>query len=227
MKTIIFLVAVLAISIAGCSKAPQPTTPDPNEVLVEVNGISLTRTEAIRQVKLRLGGPPPSDLTEERIGIIRTRTLSQVIDQFVKRTLLLEEADRLKIVATEEEIAKGLEIIKANTEKGQQPHGIMQDGPAGDNSIRNEIITGIRVDKLIAQKIPTNEPTEDEINAFIEKNRKNITHPEKGLMPRDRIINIIKNQMRKKELFNYVKSLQEKAEIKHSPSVRPPIYAEE
>ena len=216
----------MAISIIGCSKAPETITPIPDEVLIEVDGASLTRTEAMRQVDMRLGGPPPTDLTEERINIIRTKALSQVVDQFVKKTLLLEEADKLKITATDEEIAKGLAIIKANTKKGQQPRGIMQDGPAGNNSIRNEIITGIRIDKLVAQKIEEKEPTEDEINTFIEKNRKHLTHPEKGLMPRERVVKLIKSKARQKELFNYVKGLQEKSDIKHSPSVIPPIYSE-
>ncbi len=224
MKITTFIIVVLALSIIGCSKAPEPTTSDPNEVLVEVNGISLTRSEAMRQVDMRLGGPPPTDLTKERINMIKTRTLSQVVDQFVKRTLLLEEADKLKIIATDDEIAKGLAIIKANTKKGQQPSGIMQDGPAGNDSIHNEIITGIRIDKLVAQKIPAKEPTEEEIISFIEKNRKSLTHPEKGLMPRDKVVKIIKSQSRKKELFEYIKSLQKKADIKHSSSVRPPIY---
>ncbi len=224
MKITTFIIVVLALSIIGCSKAPEPTTSDPNEVLVEVNGISLTRSEAMRQVDMRLGGPPPTDLTKERINMIKTRTLSQVVDQFVKRTLLLEEADKLKIIATDDEIAKGLAIIKANTKKGQQPSGIMQDGPAGNDSIHNEIITGIRIDKLVAQKIPAKEPTEEEVTSFIEKNRKSLTHPEKGLMPRDKVVKIIKSQSRKKELFEYIKSLQKKADIKHSSSVRPPIY---
>ncbi len=224
MKSLTILMVVLAISIVGCSKAPEPTTPDPNEVLVEVNGTSLTRTEAMRQVDLRLGGPPPTDLTEERINMKKTEVLSQVVDQFVKRTLLLAEADKLNITATDEEVAKGLEIIKASTKKGQQPSGIMNNGPAGDDSIRNEIITGIRIDKLLAKKISIAEPTEEEVTAFIEKNRKSLTHPEKGLMPREKVSQIIQGQARRKELFDYAKVLQENADIKHSSSVRPPIY---
>lgn len=227
MKSMSLLVIfAIALTTVSCSRAPKPTNPDPNEVLVEVNGVALTRAEAMRQVNLRLGGPPPAGMTQERINIKKTNVLSQVVDQFVKRTLLLKEADKLKIKATKEEIAKALEIIKASSKKDKNPTGILSNGPAGDDSIKNEIITGIRIDKLLAKKIPVKEPTDAEVDKFIEKNRKRLTNPKKGMMPRENVIQILKEQARKKELFNYLKVLQENAEIKHSASVRPPIYNE-
>jgi len=230
MKALLPLfIAVSALAVTGCSKKQEnaeTTAPDPNEVLIEVNGKTLIRSEAMRQVDVRLGGPPPEDLTQQRIDIIRTRVLSQVVDQFVKKTLLLEEADKLNITASDEEIEKGLTLIKSRTKKGEEPTGIMKDGPAGDDSIRNEIITGIRIDKLIAQKIPAKEPTEAEVDAFIAENKAKLTHPEKGDMPRNEVIKLMKKHSRQKALFNYVKELQQKAEIKHAPDILPPIYPE-
>ena len=228
MKALLPLfIAVSALAVTGCSKKQEnaeTTAPDPNEVLIEVNGKTLIRSEAMRQVDVRLGGPPPEDLTQQRIDIIRTRVLSQVVDQFVKKTLLLEEADKLNIAASDEEIEKGLTLIKSRTKKGEEPTGIMKDGPAGSDSLRNEIITGIRIDKLTAIKFPAEEPSDSDINDFIAKNKAKLTLPDKGLMPRDKIIMIMKNQRRKKELFYYVKELQEKAEIKHASDILPPIY---
>lgn len=230
MKSFMLFIVVLAVSVTGCSKSnnnKEANTNDPNEILIEVNGKTLIRSEAMRQVDVRLGGPPPADLTVERINIIRTRVLSQVVDQFVKRTLLLEEADRLNISATDKEIEKGLSLIKAHTPKGEKPSGIMKDGPAGDDSIRNEVITGIRIDKLIVKTIPVKNPTEAEVDTFISENKAKLTHPEKGPMPRNEIIKLMKNRSRQKALFDYIRELQQKADIKHAPSLRPPIYPEE
>ena len=134
---------IIAVAAVGCSrsKAPDENAPanadadisipesligkrtigNPAEVLVEVSGKSLTRGEAMRQVGLRLGGPPPADMPAGRQAIIRARVLSEVVEQFIKRTLLLTEADRLNIRATHEETQKGLATPKAGGSAGAAP----------------------------------------------------------------------------------------------------------
>jgi hypothetical protein len=201
----------------------QTRTPDESEVLIEVNGKALTRGEAMRQMDMRLGGPPPADMPDGRADMIRSRVLSQVVDQFVKRTLLLEEADRLGIKATDEEIAMGLDKIKATTPEGKSPQGILKDGPAGEDSLRNEVIIGIRIDKLVAKVLPAVAPlTDDEINAFIAKHKDSLTHPEKGLMPREEITKLIQRRNRAKALAKHVRELLKAADVHHSPSVHAP-----
>ncbi len=246
-KTTLLLMALTAF---GCAKSQSPenegtraattgdiTIPeslignseaDPSEVLVEVNGKKLTRGEAMRQVGLRLGGPPPADMPVGRAAIVRSRVLSQVVDQFVKRTLLLAEADRQGIAATEEEIQKGLDKIREKTPEGKMPEGIVQDGPAGDDTLRNEVTIGIRIDKLLADALPSlGAPSEAEIDQFIEENRKALTHPEKGIVPRDRVVKIIEGKARHEAIAAYVRKLQQDAEIRHAASVQPPKYSDD
>lgn len=111
--------------------------------------------------------------------MIQTQTLSKVIDEFVKRELLLREADRLGIVATEEEIDKAARNLRGKT-PGQDPKGILQSGPAGKNSLQNEIITGIRIEKLLATALPsTQKPSDSEIAAFLEENQEKLKMPER------------------------------------------------
>jgi len=236
---------LLALSVLGCSKgqAPKPeargnadiTIPqalignapaDPSEVLVEVNGTKLTRGEAMRQVALRLGGPPPADMPAGRVAIVRSQAMSQVVDQFVKRTLLLEEADRQGITAKAAEVDKGLQLIRSQTPEGKLPAGIVQDGPAGRDALRNEVVIGIRIDKLIAKALPVSAPSDAEIDAFIDENREKLTHKEKGLVPRDEISKVMQTKARQKALSAYIRKLQESANIHHAAAVRPPVYAE-
>jgi hypothetical protein len=243
------LVLLVTLIAVGCSRQDNPNAktgaaidgnitipqsligdapPDMDEDLVNVNGTTLTRREALRQMELRLGGPPPSDMPSGRADMIRSRVLSTVLNQFVKRTLLLEEADRLDIQATDEEVEKGLAIIKSKTPEGQEPKGILQTGPAGTDSIRNEVITGIRIDKLLAQKLPdVQAPTQAEIDTFIEKHRESLTHPETGMLPSEKVAEIIKRRAHQESLREYVKQLLQAADIKHAPSVTPPNYDEE
>lgn len=239
MKKITLL--VVALAALGCTKSQPPeqdtklgadipipqslignTQADPSEVLVEINGKSLTRGEAMRQVALRLGGPPPADMPAGRVAIVRNMAISEVVDQFVKRVLLLQEADRLGITATDEEIKKGLELIQSKTPEGEVAKGIVADGPAGTDSLRSEVIIGIKIDKLMAQTLPvTKPPTDAEVDAFIQANASKLTHPEKGPLPRERVIAVMKARARAVELTDYVRGLLEKADLKHASSVTP------
>jgi len=199
MKSIPLPMLLLAGLFAGCSKPEtnarpasdddlsipaalvgEPVALDPDEILISVNDSQLTRAEAMRQVQLRLGGPPPPDMPAERVQMIQRQVLSKVIDEFVKRELLLREADRLDIQAPAEEVEKTLSGIRERTPEGRDPKGILSDGPAGRDSLRNEVITGIRVEKLLAAVLPAvAEPTDDEVAAFLEENREKLTMPER------------------------------------------------
>ncbi len=168
------------VSIPEALVGGAPVALDPGEILISVNGSALTRGEAVRQVQLRLGGPPPPDMPAERVEKIQRQVLSKVIDEFVKRELLLREADRLDIKAPEEDVEKTLSGIRQRTPEGREPKGILTEGPAGKDSLRNEVITAIRVEKLLATVLPpAAEPTEAEIAAFVAENREKLTMPER------------------------------------------------
>jgi len=199
------------------------SAPDPSEVLVEVNGNKLTRGETMRQVRLRLGGPPPADMPTGRADKIREITISQVIDQFVKRTLLLSEADRLNIIATEDEIRKGLEIIKAQAPRNSVPSGALTDGHADSDSLRNEVIIGIRIDKLLAKVLPEPTVADGDVEDILAAARSNLSADEKNSLPsRERVTEIVRQRERRGELAKYLRSLLKAAEIRHSPSVKLP-----
>ena len=245
-KTTLLLISLTAL---GCAKSESPkkgtnaaatgdisiphslignAEADPSEVLVEVNGKKLTRGEAMRQAGLRLGGPPPADMPAGRVAMVRSRVLSQVVDQFVKRTLLLAEAERQGIAATEAEIQKGLDMIKSKAPDGQMPQVIVQDGPAGSDTLRNEVVIGIKIDKLLANTLPPlDAPSEADIDSFIEQNRKSLTHPEKGLVPREQVIKMLEGRARHEAIAAYVRGLQEVAEIRHAANVQPPKYSDD
>ncbi len=240
MKSIPLL--LIALTAIGCSKS-EPTRKDaaspsqaqeinipdaliekealdPNEVLVNVNGHELTRAEALRQVDLRLGGPAPVDMPERRIEKIRTRVISQVVDQFVKMTLLLEEADRQNITIPEEDILKGIAKIKEGTPNGKEPQGILNDGPAGSNSLRNEVLTGLRVEKLLAKILPTPKaPSEEEINAFMKKHQKELS--EQKELTRASITKLLIAKEKTREFSAIIRKLIANADIQHGASVIP------
>lgn len=196
---------------------------DLGEVLVDINGKILTRGEAEHQIEMRLGGPPPANMPAGRRKKVYSSAMSHVLGQFVKRTLLLEEADRLGIKATETDIAKGIATLKKHTPDGKPPRGSME-GVSRAESLRNEVITGIRIDKLLAKVLPPTEPpTDAEIDAFIEQHESRLKRPEKGLiMPREQIAELMQRQARSKALSNHLFELLENADVKHASSVQLP-----
>jgi peptidyl-prolyl cis-trans isomerase C len=200
MKSLTMIVVALAVALSGCSRqgdsakpiearegaALLPSTlsrtgnPADDVILISVNGKELTRGEALRQVQVRLGGPPPADMPPDRVAAIQSQVLSKVIDEFVKRELLLREADRLGISTSEEEIERAVGSIHEKAKGGDKPQGILQDGPGGKDSLRNEVITGIRIEKLLATALPpVPAPSEGDIQAFLAENRDKLTLPER------------------------------------------------
>ncbi len=188
---LMFLMAFPLLWSVGCSRQNRPeasgqtdipaeSDEDPNEILISVNGNNLTRGEALRQVNLRLGGPPPPEMPAERVIAIRNKVLSTVVDEFVKRILLMKEADRRGIEAGEDEINEAIEKIRSRAPDGNLPQGILKQGPAGRDSLRNEVITGIRVEKLLAEVLPeSTEPSAEEIEAFMALHADKLTLPER------------------------------------------------
>ncbi len=234
----------LVFASGGCSKrdedqgdglaVPQALLDGPSgsvaarsdDILISVNEAALTRGEALRQMELRLGGSPPPEMPAERVAQIRNKVLSKVIDDFVKRELLLQEARRRQITASDAEVEGALRLIRKRTPEGRDPKGILVDGPAGDDSLRNEVITGLLIEKLLAITLaPVPDPTEAEISAFITQNAERLRRPDQPDAPVDRakVGILLKQQSRAVAVAAYVKTLQKTAHIKHSADVHAPV----
>lgn len=179
MQKFALMALAAALLITGCRQSNDQEQADedgkiklsPQEILVSVNGKSLTYEEAIRQVKLRLGGPPPPGMPDDQVHAIERNAFRNVIDSFIKRELLLAEAQNEGITADEAEINRRLDSIKQHSREGATPQGILTDGPAGTNSLRNEIVVGIMIDKLLAEKLPAIPPPDEAaLQSFIEQN---------------------------------------------------------
>lgn len=154
---------------------------DDDEILISVYDSDLTRGEAMRQVKMRLGGEPPPDMHPQRVADIRNQVLSRVVDDFVKRELLLREADRLDIQVEDSVVETALQELRSASPDASSLQGILRDGPAGQDSLRNEVVTGLRIEALLKQVLPeTKTPDEATIEAFIEEHREKLTLPERA-----------------------------------------------
>jgi len=184
-KTILSVLCLGLMLSMGCSRQEQANNHaaddglirmEPDEILISIDGNELTYGQAIRQVELRLGGPPPPSMDPERVAMIERRTFAAVVDDFIRRELLLAEARRLGIEPEAENIAYALQMIESTAKDGTPaPTGMFYEGP---DSLRQEVIAGLTIEKLLASELPPLEtPAEEEITAYVEK------FPDMKIMP--------------------------------------------
>ena len=160
---------------------PEPAAEaDPNGVLVTVNGVALTRAEAETEADIKLGDRY-KNLPPQLHGAMRQRMLNDIVEQFVAKRVLLEETDRRGIEATAEDEKEAFDKIQANLPAGKTVKEVMQSSPMGEGRMREEIITGIRINKLLALAI-TNEivVSDAEVATFVEENQQKLQRPERA-----------------------------------------------
>ena len=160
---------------------PQPAQPagNPADVLVDVDGQKLTRGEAQEEARYRLAAMR-SQIPPQQMGMMQQRMLGRVVDQFVAKRLLIDEADRREIEVTLEDEKSAFEKIAAGLPEGMTIEQVMKTSPIGEERMREEVLIGIRIEKLFAQ-MTTNEQvvTEQEIDTFIEENKESMALPER------------------------------------------------
>jgi peptidyl-prolyl cis-trans isomerase C len=197
MKSLIACLSLLAF-VTGCTAkpkekpesatAPAPAMPTvtlpadtalaPDAILVEVNGVALTGKDAETELHMRLSSMR-QQVPPEQMGHARQQVLSEVVRQFIMKTLLIQEAERQKIVATAEDEVKAYDTIRTNLPPGVTVEQMMKDSPMGEKRMREEVTTGLRINKLLAMRFTNQmEVTDTEIDDFIEKNKERMTIPE-------------------------------------------------
>jgi peptidyl-prolyl cis-trans isomerase C len=184
MKAMYSLIAVLAFT--GCSMrshsdighSPQTPAVRPSGILVEVNGAYLTREQADRELDAEI--TQFNDMLQSKsIKSVRERLLDNIVEQFIRRALLLQEAERQNIRVTEEDRAETFKELEAGLSNGQTLAETIKDSPMGEQETMRQIIASIRIKKLLTRGIPRAiEVSEEEIAGFYEDNKGQLDLPE-------------------------------------------------
>lgn len=162
-------------STQSASQQPQPqqqAPASPNDVLVEVGGSKLTRAQVDMEVQERInaGG--------ERISPEQLRR--NAVSRFISKTLLINEANAQNITVTEKEEDEAYEQINARLAPGMTMDRLTGRSPAVEERMREEVVSAIKINKLLAQRVPSQiEISDAQISAFYEQNKGKLTVPEK------------------------------------------------
>ena len=167
--------------------APTPSVPSDSPVLtqssdpgviVNVDGIKLTKDQLDSDMKKRIAAIK-KQVPADRLAQVRENLRNQIINDFVIRTLLTNEVNRLKISATESEVTEAIERLKKNLPQGMTIEDIMKKNQISKEKMKEDIRFGIKVNKLVmSQPSVTEKPTDKEIADFYESNKEKFKMPE-------------------------------------------------
>jgi peptidyl-prolyl cis-trans isomerase C len=152
--------------------------PVPADVVVEVDGTRLTQGQIDAILKKRLASVKEK-LTAEQKKKLRGDLRKRIIDDFVTRTLLANEIKRRNVKASEQEINEAIQQVKGTLQPGTTLEDLMKQSGTSQAQLREEIAFGVKLDKLVKSSMgKQGKPTDKEISAFYEKNKKTFTIPE-------------------------------------------------
>jgi len=158
MKCLPLFCAALALTFtfAGCKKQDENNAAvkrnvNPNEVVASVDGVKYLRKDLdVLVEKVMTIQNIPQDQREEA----REYFEANFITEFVKKTLLLNEATAQGIVVTDEDRAEMLERITPMLEaRNITLEQYFQTAPLGEEFTRAEFEKGLIFDKLLKEKV--------------------------------------------------------------------------
>ena len=152
----------------------EPAKTAPQDVVISVDGVVLKKDELARNVKAKM------NLYKEKIPVDKKKEAEkglrkQLIEDFVLRTLLINEADKKNVAATDKEITKAINEIKTNIPPDKKVEDFLKE----NGVTRKDIALGIRIRKLVETEAGKKlKPTDKEITAFYNENKDKFTTPE-------------------------------------------------
>ncbi len=167
---------------APAAPAPPATTGDPDDVLVDVDGATLTRGEVDQQVQQVLSmqaqsmeGVPPETL--QQMG---TQLQGQITEQFVAQQVLENEVARQDIAVSAEEVDSTIGDIGESLPEGMTLDMALQSQGMTEAELREEIEKDLRIRTLIDRHIEqsaaeTEEEKQQAVDAYLEGLKDNAT----------------------------------------------------
>ncbi len=151
--------------------AKQPVSDD---IAVSVDGNILKKSAIAKEIKQKIA-ELKSQIPPDKIKEAQTALKKQMMDEFIMRTLMSNEAEKRKIQATDKEIKMTIDQIKASLPPDQKPEKFMKE-----NKITREYIAlGIKVKKMVVQESGKKaKPSPKEISKFYDENKDKFIIPE-------------------------------------------------
>ncbi len=170
---------VMTLPGAGSSPpAPGKASPAAAGVIIEVDGSQLTQAQLEAAIKKKVA-ELKINKTEAGAKEIRANLRKQILDEFVVRTLLRNEAARQQIAVSDKEVAETTDNLRKNLPPGVTLENIVKESGMTKEQMRQEIREGIQVNKLVLASLKgKGTATDSEILEFYRENKARFKVPE-------------------------------------------------
>lgn len=150
-----------AAEVKPAAKAPK--------IALEVNTRNLTQVELDRMIDQQFRAIK-ANIPKGQEKEARASLRQEIINDFILRSLLADEADRLKIVATAKEVNEAYQRFESTLPPGVTIEEVMKTNMVTREKIREDLALGIRVGKLLEKRSGGTKPGDREVLEFYEKN---------------------------------------------------------
>jgi peptidyl-prolyl cis-trans isomerase SurA len=140
-RSMLLLGTALTLGLTGCPRSPG------SDVMAKVNGYKVLRPELDKRVKEQIAGSPQK-LTSEQDQALRLQLLQQIINL----QLYLQKAEKLGIVATDEEVETKLNQTKSPYTKEEFTKKLQEMGMTEDD-FKQELRRNMTIEKLLNKEI--------------------------------------------------------------------------
>jgi len=165
---------------APTAQTAVPAAPvvDPAATLVDVGGVKLTVGEADQQIAAMLG-QNAGKMNPSQMEALMGRFRQQAAERFVVRTLLNQEVDKRKIVATSKDVDDAVAMIKSRLPKDMTMDDVLKRESMTMVQLRSNLTSEVRIKLLVESQIPTNIAVSDEeVTKFYNEEKEKFVQPE-------------------------------------------------
>lgn len=149
------------------------------EVVVEVDGAKLTQSELDAKVMQAIQSKGMHRLPPDTMAKVKAELQPRMIEGFISKVLLQNEANRQGIKAPAKEIDQSIAKIKANFPNQAAFAAVLAQSGATEAELRADIETELKIRQLLDKRtVDLPKVTETEISAFYLGNRDNFRSEE-------------------------------------------------
>lgn len=149
-----------------------------SQVVVTVNDAKLTRGEIDAKINTTMEAIKDR-IPPDQMENFKQNMQQKLIDDFITRTLLSQEAVKQNIVVSDDDTKQAMSEIEAKIPEGMTLESMLKQGGISMADMRDNINFSLRANKLFESQVKTDyTPSEQEIETYYNDNKKKFDTPE-------------------------------------------------
>jgi parvulin-like peptidyl-prolyl isomerase len=155
---------------SGSRLAPPPAA-DLSQVVVTVDGKTLTRGDIENQLAIIMSDPRYAGAPPQALNQIRGKQTQQVVQLFVNQTLLENAMAGVTVELSEEDFAEAFDELSRNLPPGETMEQALTRNGVTLEKLRADLTPNLKIKKFVMGKVgPVEDATQAEIEAYYTEN---------------------------------------------------------